>query len=125
MKRRREDRRTLQDANMLCRVTQTATTLNTGDHSFPNIEAQIYRAGECAAAIRRGRVHTCPLEYTCCVLRGMSAMGRKAGTGTHGVHRRLFPIRYYKLDGGRRYRILSVESELERKGLSLAPRGVA
>lgn len=32
---------TLHDANMLCNVTQTATTLNTGDHSFPNIEAHI------------------------------------------------------------------------------------
>ena len=33
---------TLQDASMLCIVTQTATTLRTGDHSFPRIEAQIY-----------------------------------------------------------------------------------
>ena len=33
---------TLQEASMLCRVTQTATTLKTGDHSFPRIEAQIW-----------------------------------------------------------------------------------
>ena len=32
----------MQEANILCRVTQTATTLKTGDHSFPRIEAQIY-----------------------------------------------------------------------------------
>lgn len=32
---------TLQEANILCKVTQTATTLKTGDHSFPRIEAQI------------------------------------------------------------------------------------
>lgn len=33
---------TLHDANMLCSVTQTADTLNTGDHSVPRMEAQIY-----------------------------------------------------------------------------------
>ena len=66
---------------MLCRVTQTATTLNTGDHSFPNIEAHIYRAGECAAAIRRGRVHTCPLEYTCCVFAWYVSDGPEGGHG--------------------------------------------
>ncbi len=35
------ERRTLHDASMLCKVTQTAVTLKTGDHSFPRIEAQI------------------------------------------------------------------------------------
>ena len=34
---------TLQDASILCRVIQTETTLNTGDHpSLPRIEAHIY-----------------------------------------------------------------------------------
>ena len=32
---------TLHDANMLWSVTQTADTLNTGDHSVPRMEAQI------------------------------------------------------------------------------------
>jgi hypothetical protein len=39
-------RRTLHDASILCKVTQTAVTLRTGDHSFPRIEAQIFGAGD-------------------------------------------------------------------------------
>lgn len=31
---------------MLCRVTHTAETLRTGDHSVPRIEAQIYDTSE-------------------------------------------------------------------------------
>jgi hypothetical protein len=52
---------TLQDANMLCRVTQTATTLRTGDHSFPSIDAQIYNEGTNRVILARkrrdGRTH--------------------------------------------------------------------
>ena len=33
--------RTLQEASILWMVTQTATTLSTGDHSLPKIEAHI------------------------------------------------------------------------------------
>jgi hypothetical protein len=36
-----EEPYTLQEASMLCNVTQTATTLSTGDHSFPRIDAHI------------------------------------------------------------------------------------
>jgi len=61
---------TLQDANMLCSVTQTAITLSTGDHSFPRIDAHIYikSFGLNSDAGNHGvldKFLTCPLEYTC------------------------------------------------------------
>jgi hypothetical protein len=41
-----EGKLTLHDASILCRVTHTAETLRTGDHSVPRIEAQIYGASD-------------------------------------------------------------------------------
>jgi hypothetical protein len=41
-----EEKLTLHDASILCRVTHTAETLRTGDHSVPRIEAQIYNASD-------------------------------------------------------------------------------
>lgn len=41
MGRRDSEIRTLHDASILCNVTQTATTLSTGDHSLPRMEAHI------------------------------------------------------------------------------------
>lgn len=47
---------TLHDASMLCSVTQTADTLNTGDHSVPRMEAQI--CGESETETRSGWTRT-------------------------------------------------------------------
>lgn len=49
---------------------------------------------------------------------------RKAEQRTHGVHGRFLPIRHYKLNSGRWYRILSVESKLQGEGLSLKKKKV-
>ena len=55
---------------MLCMVTQTDTTLSTGDHSLPRMEAHIYviqASGISTASPHpRNKARTCPLEYTCC-----------------------------------------------------------
>ena len=104
---------TLQEANILCKVTQTATTLRTGDHSFPRIEAQIYIR---ISITKVHSLHDSDLRAHLNIHAKwmMGRIGRYHGNDNiaYWMYRGLFPIRDHKLNCGGRYWVLRVESEL-------------
>ena len=117
---------------MLCMVTQTDTTLSTGDHSLPRMEAHIYviqASGISTASPHpRNKARTCPLEYTCCQGGNVHKCYRSHGNPlmrewrTYWMNGGLVFAVYDELDSRSRYRVLIVKSELQGKLLALYKR---